>query len=198
MTLLISKKDRTFDFIHPDEESPHHITHLSSERLSQDYIFSDTKKHAWRSYELNKKCEELAQKLEKTMKGTMKGSMKGMKPELWEELTKKMPVEEIGRVPCILTDYEKRVNHRHAIAEKKLLVPRRPVWFSARCFDVSDWVSRYGPFVEDIYTYVSNYIADLNNSGYDIKVNERELQRRLVNYMYNTSENVLRNYVFLK
>lgn len=190
MTLLISKKDRTFDFIHPDEESPHHITHLSRERLSQGYTFSDSKKHAWRTYELNQKCEKLAQKLEK--------NITDIKPELWEELTKKLPVEEIGRVECVLTDYEKRIDHRHAIAEKKLLVPRRPVWSSARCFDVNDWISRYGSFFEDIYTYVSSYIADLNDTGYDIKVNERELQRRLINYVYNTSENVLINYTFLK
>lgn len=192
MTLLISKKDRTFDFIHPDEESPQHITHLSREKLSEGYLLSNTKKQLWKSYQINKKCEELAQKL-----SCLKDDHQ-LKPELWTELMQKIPIEEVGHIPYSLTDSEMRQTYRNKMYEKKMLIPVKPVWSSSHCYTMNNWLHKYGPFIEDIYMYISSYIDYLNNKGYEIKVNERDLQYRVLDHIYKTSLNVLQNYVFLK
>lgn len=41
MTLLISKKNRTFDFLHPQDDSPEHISHLTKKKCSQYFMYEN-------------------------------------------------------------------------------------------------------------------------------------------------------------
>lgn len=87
---------------------------------------------------------------------------------------------------------------REDFSNKKLLVPKMPVWHDSRCLRFSDWYSSYQQEIDDICKYTSRYFYYLSENGYDIKVNEQEMHTNLRKHLYRSSENVKKSYKMLK
>lgn len=209
MTLVISKKEKKFDFIDPEEESEYHISHLCKEALEKQYSFNFIKKeeneglekYTKRNYQ--KELQYLKEKFNFEFETNIEDNKESnglkdpiMKQIYLDELNKK-PSTNLMKVYTQCSDYKKRHTIRKELQRYKQLIPKKSVW-NTSCYNYTDWVEFHSQTIEDIYENTYSYISFLNNNGYDIRLNEIDLIDKLTQHLYLTSQNVQKNYIFLK
>lgn len=203
MTLLISKTDRTFDYIDIKNDSPYQISHFSKSEKVPEYTFCENIENIDLEPEQKRQCH-LENKRREDEKNKWLAILQndGLKSELKDEIkhyiSKLEQPDYMIRKNIELSEHEEKEYKKKELNMRKNLVPITSVWKQNRCLDICTWYEMYSRHIEDIFVLVCNYINYLNMNGYDIRVNEKDMFQKIVRHIYKTSENVKSNYIFLK